>query len=61
LKFIIKIIVNYDEKNRRVRSLRKGQRKMLRSCLGVDTSERGEDIRNEYRRVNIIEILCTHV
>jgi hypothetical protein len=29
--------------------------------LGLDTSGRGEDIRKGCRRVNVMEILCTHV
>jgi hypothetical protein len=32
-----------------------------RFCLGVGTSERGEDIRKGCRRVNMVEILCTCV
>jgi hypothetical protein len=30
------------------------------SCLGVDTSGRGEDIRKGCRRVNMVKILHTH-
>jgi hypothetical protein len=34
------------------------------SCLGereVGTNGRGEDIRKGYRRVNMVQILCTYV
>jgi hypothetical protein len=29
--------------------------------LGVSTSGRGKDIRKRHRRVNMVEIFCTHV
>jgi hypothetical protein len=32
-----------------------------RSCLGVDTSGREENIRKRSKRVNMVEILQTHV
>jgi hypothetical protein len=32
-----------------------------RSCLGAGTSGRRKDIRKGCRRVNMVEILCTHV
>jgi hypothetical protein len=32
-----------------------------RSCLGVDTDGKGEDIRKGCKRVNIVEILYAHV
>jgi hypothetical protein len=32
-----------------------------KSCLGVGTSERGKDMRKGCRRVNMVEILYTHV
>jgi hypothetical protein len=31
------------------------------SIWGFGTSGRGEDIRKGYRRVNVVEILCTHI
>jgi hypothetical protein len=35
-------------------------RRVKRSCLGVGTSGRGQDIRKGCRRMNMVEILCTH-
>jgi hypothetical protein len=32
-----------------------------RPCLRVDTSGSGDDVRKKCRRVNVVEILCTHV
>jgi hypothetical protein len=32
-----------------------------RSCLGFGTNGRGEDIRKRCRKVNMVEILCTHI
>jgi hypothetical protein len=36
-------------------------RRQNRSCLGVGTSGRGEDIREGYKRVNMVEILCSYI
>jgi hypothetical protein len=36
-------------------------RKVKQVLLGVGTSGRGEDIRKACRRVNVLEILCSHI
>jgi hypothetical protein len=33
----------------------------IRSCLGFGSSRRGEDVGKGCRRVNMVEIICTHV
>jgi hypothetical protein len=33
----------------------------ISSCLGAGKSGRGEDIRKGCRRMNMVEIICTHV
>jgi hypothetical protein len=38
------------------------EKTMVKQVLsGVGTSGRGKDIRKECRRVNMVEILCTHM
>jgi hypothetical protein len=39
----------------------KMENRKAKQILGVSISGKGEDIRRGYRRVNVVEMLCTHV